>query len=127
METQRQPQWIRAREGWIFGVCQGLAKTLGVEPVLLRALAVLSACLLGTGILFYLVAAMTLPIEDEAQLANQKKFLGVCNRLSRLTGLEVGLVRFLTVIIALPSLGTSALIYVGLHFVLKDQEISSSQ
>lgn len=126
MNSERQPKWIRAREGWIFGVCKGLAQTLGVEPIMIRALAVLSACVLGTGVLFYVVAAITLPLEKEIESAGEKKFLGVCARISRLTGLEVGLVRFLTVILALPSLGTSALVYVALHFILKDKTISSA-
>lgn len=117
-----QPKWVRARNGWFFGVCLGMARTLGVQPVLVRALAVLSACLFGSGILIYLIAAITLPLEGAEKTGAQKKFLGVCLRVSKLTGLEVGLVRLLAVVLGLPSLGTSVLVYIGLHFILKDSQ-----
>ena len=47
----------------IWGVCGGLAKYLGVDPVIVRVIVVLIALANGIGILAYIVMAIAVPVE----------------------------------------------------------------
>jgi len=45
----------------ICGVCGGLAEYLNVDPTLVRLATVLIACMAGSGILAYIIAAIIIP------------------------------------------------------------------
>jgi len=47
----------------IFGVCGGVGEYFGIDPTILRILAVFSVCFLGCGLLAYLLAALVMPNE----------------------------------------------------------------
>lgn len=46
------------------GVCSGIAKYFGIDPVLVRLGFVLVSCLYGCGVLVYLVALVVMPKEE---------------------------------------------------------------
>jgi len=50
---------------WLGGVCGGLGRLMGVPGWVLRLLFVLSACLMGTGVLLYILLWIFIP-EDPA-------------------------------------------------------------
>jgi len=47
----------------IWGVCGGIAKYFGVDPTLIRLIAVLSLFLALTGILIYIILTIVVPLE----------------------------------------------------------------
>ncbi len=51
----------RGQEKKLFGVCSGLAEYFTVDPVLVRALFVLSFLLFGSGLLLYIILAILMP------------------------------------------------------------------
>ena len=117
-------KWIRAKDGAIFGVCKGLARTLDIPVGLFRLLWLLSVLFVGVGFGLYLLFAICLPREDKQDKARQGRVLGVCARIARKTDLEVGVVRFVALCLLLLSLGSTLVGYVVLHFVL-DQNSAS--
>lgn len=48
----------------IWGVCAGLANYLGIDPTVVRVIAVVSIFLSGVGILAYIIMAIIVPLED---------------------------------------------------------------
>ena len=57
-----QKRLYRSRDSrMICGVCGGLAEYLNVDPTLVRLATVLSACMAGSGILAYIIAAIIIP------------------------------------------------------------------
>jgi phage shock protein C len=48
----------------IWGVCAGLANYLGIDPTIVRVIAVVSIFLSGIGILAYIIMAIIVPLED---------------------------------------------------------------
>ena len=48
----------------IWGVCGGLAKYFGIDPTIVRVIAVLSIFVTGLGILAYVILAIVVPLED---------------------------------------------------------------
>lgn len=111
-------KWVRANDGALFGVCKGLARTLDIPVGLFRLLWLFSVLFVGVGVGLYLMCAICLPREDKQEKARQGRILGVCARIARKTGLEVGIVRFLALTLMLLSLGSTLVGYVVLHFVL---------
>lgn len=70
--------WIRSidlrRAGddkWLAGVCAGIARRLGVDPIAVRAVLVLLVVLGGVGVTLYLVAWALLPNDKEQVLAER--------------------------------------------------------
>lgn len=60
-----QRKLLRPRDGAIVGgVCAGFARYFGIDATLIRVLWTLSVCLLGTGILAYLICWVVIPRED---------------------------------------------------------------
>ena len=119
-ETE-QYRWIRSDNGWIAGVCEGLAPKFGMPVWTLRALWVLLALAgFGFGIVLYFIMAFCLPSESTICEVERKKILGVCLRLSRAFHMEVGLVRVLTVLLAILSLGLTAVAYLILNFIVPE-------
>jgi len=47
----------------IWGVCGGIAKYFGLDPTLIRLIAVLSLFLALTGILIYIILTIVVPLE----------------------------------------------------------------
>ena len=57
-----QKRLYRSRDSrMICGVCGGLAEYLNVDPTLVRRATVLIACMAGSGILAYIIAAIIIP------------------------------------------------------------------
>ena len=57
-----QKRLYRSRDSrMICGVCGGLAEYLNVDPTLVRLAIVLIACMAGSGILAYIIAAIIIP------------------------------------------------------------------
>jgi phage shock protein C len=52
-------------ERMIWGICGGIAKYFGVDPVLIRVIAVASIILGGWGILAYIILYFVVPLEPE--------------------------------------------------------------
>ncbi len=115
-------QWVRSPDGMIAGVCEGLGKQLNVNPWVLRAAWSAMILFYGTGLLFYLIMAYALPRSDKVPAAKEKRYLGVCSRLSRKIGMDIGLIRALTIILALCSFGAVMIGYVILFFVLPEDD-----
>lgn len=117
--------WVRSREGWITGVCAGLSDKFGINPNLLRILWVVAVFCFGIGLLVYLALAVSLPREDQIELSHKEKLLGVCWQLSQRSQLDVGLVRFLAIMLAVASFGSTVVGYLILYFVLPQSQKGS--
>jgi phage shock protein PspC (stress-responsive transcriptional regulator) len=119
-------KWVKARDGAIFGVCKGLARTLEIPVGLFRVFWVLSILFLGAGIGLYILLAVSLPSEDKLDRALEPMFLGVCSKIAVRTELEIGIVRFLALALLLLSLGATFVGYIILYFVLDEKAASPS-
>lgn len=104
-------QWTRSSHGLIAGVCRGISERLGLDTSVVRMLWLVSILCFGTGLAAYFVLAIALPREDKLHKAMNRRVLGVCSRISRRTGIEVGLVRAVALGLAVVSLGTMILLY----------------
>lgn len=113
-------KWVRSRDGALFGVCKGIANTLGISVGVFRLLWVFSVLFFGVGIALYLMLAISLPREDKAVQALEPWILGVCSRISLRTNLEVGIVRFLAISLAFLSFGATIVGYLILYFVMDE-------
>lgn len=118
-----QDRFYRSPEGLLTGVCQGLAESFGVEAWLIRLGWIASVLFFGVGILFYILAALSLPRKDELSRAHESRFLGVCSRISRRTDIDVGLVRFICAVLAVSSFGATMVGYFVLYFLLPDNQL----
>jgi phage shock protein PspC (stress-responsive transcriptional regulator) len=118
---ERSQKWVRSSNGWIAGVCQGLGVKFQLNPMLLRLAWVLSVLFFGVGLLIYIGLAICLPKEGyEQREAESDKVLGVCRRIAQRSQLDVGLVRFFCLLLAVTSLGATLVGYIVLHFVLDE-------
>ena len=115
--TLKSP-WFRANDGILAGVCAGVARKLNLDPWLVRIGLLVSVLLFGAGVALYLVLAVSLPKENQLASAHRPRLLGVCARVSESLQIDVGLVRAITVLIGLGSMGATLLAYVILHFVV---------
>jgi phage shock protein PspC (stress-responsive transcriptional regulator) len=122
-------KWVRAKDGAIFGVCKGLARALDIQPGLFRIIWVLSVLFFGVGLWLYLLLAISLPREDKLVEALDARFLGVCAKIAIRTEVEVGLIRFMMICLALLSMGATVFGYLILYFVMgsKESQISKSK
>ena len=123
MNTALKPlgnRWVRSTDGILAGVCEGLGKRFGIDPWLLRLGWLVSVFALGTGLVLYFILAFCLPREDQISKAFNKTFLGVCARIAASTGMDVGLVRSIAVMLGIASLGATFIGYIILHFVVPD-------
>lgn len=55
---------INREPGWVGGVCQGVATRVGVDPLIVRAGAILLGLVAGLGVLLYLLAWVLLPDQN---------------------------------------------------------------
>lgn len=73
-EPSRQRLYRDSRNGWIAGVCAGIADYFGLSPGLVRVLVVLSAMFFPPPTFFaYLVAALVLKRKPERLYANREE------------------------------------------------------
>lgn len=117
-------KWVRSSTGFIAGVCDGVGRRFGIDPWLLRLGLLLSVLVFGTGILAYLILAFCLPREDDPVQGQRRRLMGVCWNISRRSGIEVGLIRVLAVVLAFASFGLTVIGYFVLNFVLRDEHDS---
>jgi phage shock protein PspC (stress-responsive transcriptional regulator) len=76
--------WMRAinvprRPGWIGGVCAGVADRLGIDPIIVRGIAVVIAVLGGPAFLLYAAAWLLLP-DTEARIHLERLIRGDLDR-----------------------------------------------
>lgn len=117
---KRQPRFVRSRNGSIAGVCTGIARSLNMDPTIIKLLWILSVLVFGTGLLLYLFLALMLPYEDAVEMYERPKFLGVCSRIGENYGHEVALIRILFVMSFFFSGGLTILFYLGLYLFLPE-------
>ena len=122
MNQRFQPTWVRATDGKIAGVCQGLGRGFGIEPWVLRLVWVIAVLWFGSGLFLYFLMLITLPKEDQLSQAMSGRLLGVCARISKKYGYEIGLVRFVAVLGLIFSFGAVAFLYVITHFILPNEK-----
>lgn len=122
---ENNPVWVRSKDGWLGGVCAGLAKHFGVEVWLMRLIWVISTVLF-VPILFYFVLVFSLPREDKIEDSLRPKLLGVCLKLSKKLNIEVGLMRTLALSSLFISCGIALLVYFLVHMILISQEKQST-
>lgn len=115
-------KWTRAKDGVFFGVCKGLARTFEVPVGFTRLAWVISVLFFGAGIWLYLMLAVSLPREDKALESLNGRLLGVCAKIALRSQVEVGLVRFAAICLALLSFGASVVGYIVLYFVIDNQQ-----
>lgn len=119
-------KWVRAQDGVFFGVCKGLAKTFDIPVGLFRFLWILSVLFLGAGIWLYFLLAFSLPREDKTLQALDSVVLGVCSKIAVRSDVEVGVVRFLAILLALGSMGATLVGYIVLYFVMDTKKVQTS-
>lgn len=120
--TPMNYRWVRAADGALAGVCKGLGQALGIETWMLRVIWIISVLWFGTGFLFYLILAISLPRVDQLDHALDGKLLGVCGRLASRYRIEVGLVRTGFVLLALITFGLAILGYGLCYFFVPKAE-----
>lgn len=111
-------RWTRGSDGALFGVCKGLGDALGIEAWILRVIFIVSALWFGTGMLFYLILAISLPRVDRLDQALDRKILGVCARIATRYRIEVGLVRTAFVLFVFSTFGLAILGYGLCYFLI---------
>lgn len=72
----RGSQIRRGRDRWIGGVCDGLARRLGWNVALVRALMILSTFFFGAGAAFYGMAWLLLPDETDGRILSEELIRG---------------------------------------------------
>ena len=122
-EISLRNQWTRSEDGWIAGVCQGIGEKLDVNPMVLRLFWMGSVLFFGAGLFMYFICAFCLPLEGHEAKAMEPKFLGVCSRVARKLDLDIGLVRVITVVVGIGSMGTTLLAYVLVHFLVPEPSL----
>lgn len=114
-------RWVRSKNSWFAGVCRGLGEKFGIEVWILRLLWLVSFFWFGTGLLIYILLAISLPRQDRLNEAWDRRVFGVCRNISLKYNFEVGLVRFLSLLLALSSFGLFLVVYVGLAMFFPKQ------
>jgi phage shock protein PspC (stress-responsive transcriptional regulator) len=117
-------KWVKSRDGALFGVCKGLARSVEIPVGLFRILWIVSVLFMGIGLGLYILLAIALPYEDQTDQALKPMFLGVCAKVAQRMNMEVGIARLLALILLLMSLGATFVGYVILYFVLEEKHAS---
>lgn len=114
-------KFYRSPNGYLFGVCRGIAESFQLNTTLVRIIWLVSIFFYGFGLGLYVMLAFSLPRQDRFDKAFNRRLLGVCAKISRKMNWEVGLVRFATLLLSLGSFGFAVLAYVVLYFSLEDE------
>ena len=72
----RRAGLVRTQERWIAGVGGGLARRLGIDPLVVRGIFLVSALIGGLGVVLYAIAWMLLPEESDGRIHLQELFKG---------------------------------------------------
>ena len=115
-KVSRPIRFYRAKDGYIAGVCKGLAESFNFNPTLVRLFWLAAMCFYGVGLGIYVMMAISFPRQDQFGKAFNRRLLGVCGKLAQKMNWEVGLVRLAAIVLALGSLGFAILAYVILYF-----------
>ena len=111
-------EFYRSDDGAIAGVCKGLAHRFSVDVALLRLIWIAAFLFAGSGFLFYIIFAISLPLESKLDRAYEPKILGVCSRFAKRAEIEVGIIRASACMLLIFSFGTATLGYFIAHFIL---------
>ena len=113
-------RWVRLHEDkMVAGVASGLAKQFDLAPWVVRLAWVLAAlCTLGGAILLYLGFVIAFPLDNKIKESKQKVILGVCARIDQRGDMEVGLARFIALVLLVGTGGAALIGYIVLYFVL---------
>jgi diaminohydroxyphosphoribosylaminopyrimidine deaminase/5-amino-6-(5-phosphoribosylamino)uracil reductase len=117
----KELRFYRSGDGWLFGVCQGLGESFELHPILIRLFGLIAFLYYGLGLGIYLALAISLPRKDKLDKVFKRQFLGVCGILSKKLDLEIGIVRFLTLLLTLITGGFAVLAYVILYFAYEEK------
>jgi len=121
-------KFVRPTDGVLFGVCKALAQAFGVEITAMRIIWLIALLWFGTGLLFYLILAITLPRVDQLDSALDSKLLGVCARIAERYSVEVGLVRFGFVLFTLLSAVVGGVfVYVVCYLLIPSNEAQAGR
>ena len=110
--------WVRATNGILAGVCQGLAIRFTLDGMLVRLVWLFSVLFFGAGLGLYFILAVSLPRADKLHKASGAKLLGVCTRFASRFDLDVGLTRVGFCLLLFLSGGTFFFVYLLLLFIL---------
>lgn len=124
MNMPQNYRFVRAEDGILAGVCKGIADAFETEVWVIRVLFLVAFFWFGTGLLAYLIAAVSLPRKDRVESALQRRILGVCSALAVRYDFEVGVVRFLACLFALSSFGLAIFLYVIGAFIIPKDVVS---
>lgn len=118
--TQAKPvfNWVRSKDGLIFGVCEAIARQMAVQTWIVRILWLLSVLALGCGFFFYFMLAICLPREDKVAHAARPRVFGVCYKLGLAFNSDLGVIRVIALALLLSSLGTTFIVYAVLALLL---------
>lgn len=119
----RGSQIRRGRDRWLGGVCDGLARRLGWNVALVRALMILSAFFFGAGAAFYGMAWFLLPDETDGRILSEELIRGNWDWNC------LGVFLFMAVAICLPGAGwvAFALSALALWLILNRQTYMPTQ
>lgn len=121
-KNQVGKKWTRTKNGWLGGVCGGLAKTLDLNATVFRIFTFIGIVFFGLTVPMYLVLWFFMPREDQQYEPDTKMLFGVCLKLADRFNIEVSWVRILTILLPIPSMGLTVLIYFCLALVLPENK-----
>jgi phage shock protein C len=104
--------WARSDKGVVGGVFQGLSESYGFDPVVMRLIWAISVFLFGSGLLLYLFLVIFLPKRSEYSQYTRPKVLGVCYEISRQKGIDLAIVRIITLASFFFSFGSALIAYI---------------
>jgi phage shock protein PspC (stress-responsive transcriptional regulator) len=130
MQSVANNRLVRVEDGWIAGVCGGVAQRVGLPPTLVRLAWIAAVAFFGTGLLLYGVLWWLMPSERDVPVepsvwvrgengrrpplertAHDKKIFGVCGGLARRADVDPTLVRLGALALAGLSFGTVVPLY----------------
>ena len=112
--------FVRSRDGWIFGICEGVGRNNGWNPNMLRLIWLLSILAFGSGLLLYGFLALVLPREDKLKEYDEPKVLGVAYKLSHHYGWDLVLTRLALLGSFFLSFGMTFIVYLILWVMVPD-------
>ena len=131
MHRIRHDRLVRVSDGWLAGVCGGIARRLGISETFVRIAWLVAALFFGTGLLLYAVLWWVMPHERHLPLDGtvwvqardgkrrpplvrttvDRKIFGVCGGLARRYHLDPAVVRLAVLALATVSVGAAIVVY----------------